>query len=379
MKIGLLTHSTNPRGGVVHVLELGRALMARGHAVVLVAPAAPGQRLFRSTPCRVEFARIDGAGTGVLDTVRRRIDALRGHLRALLAREPFDVLHAHDGIGANALADLAREACIGGYVRTVHHLERFADPQLQAWEERSIRDAAAVFCVSAVWRERLLADLGVDARLVPNGVDLERFSPDAGPRDRAVCRLHGIRADGPVVLCVGGIEARKNTLRLLQAFAQARVRLPRMQLVIAGGASLLDHRAEVLAFHAAAQAAGLAVGPCAPVVVTGPLGDDDMPALYRRADVLAMPSLVEGFGLAALEALASGTPAVVSRIAPFTEHFSDGDVVFTDPLQVSAISAALLQAIAGPRRGRVPAICRRYSWAASAERHEALYRQAEFA
>jgi glycosyltransferase involved in cell wall biosynthesis len=150
--------------------------------------------------------------------------------------------------------------------------------------------------------------------------------------------------------------------------------LPHAQLVVAGGASLLDHRAEGEAFRAEAAAAGLRIGPGETVVLTGPLADAEMPALYRRADVLAMPSLIEGFGLAALEALACGTPAIVSRIAPFTEHFDNGDVEWADPLQPASIADALQRAVARGRHRCTPAVCRRFSWAASAAHHESLYR-----
>jgi len=373
MKVALLTHSINPRGGVVHVLELGRALRSRGHEVTVVAPAEPGRRFFRETPCRVEFAAAPPPGVGLADTVRRRIDAMRAHMASLVRHEAFDVLHAHDGIGANALADLTDEGVIAGYVRTVHHVDRFADPRVQSWEERSIRAAAQVMCVSALWRRRLQDEWGVTAAQVPNGVDLERFTPHAGPADGLVLQRRGIGAGRPVVLSVGGIEARKNTRRLLQAFVSLRHRLPRAQLVIAGGASLLDHGGEEAAFRAEAAAAGLTIGRGEAIVVTGPLPDDEMPAIYRGADVVAMPSLLEGFGLAALEALACGTPAVVSHIAPFTEHF-DGEVHWADPLQPGSIADALARAVACGRHVEVPSVCRRFSWAASAARHEALYR-----
>jgi len=373
MKIALLTHSTNPRGGVVHVLELGRALMAMGHAVTLVAPAAPGQAFFRETPCRVEYAVAPPAGVDLAETVQRRIAALHIHLASLLQRERFDVLHAHDGIGANALADLVQQGAIDAYVRTVHHLDRFGDARVQAWEERSIRSAARVLCVSALWCRRLHDEYGVEALPVPNGVDLARYTPHPDPRDLQLARRHGIGRGRPVVLTVGGIEARKNTRRLLQALLHLRQRLPRAQLVVAGGASLLDHSAEAAAFRAEAVAAGLRIGPGEAIVLTGPLPDADMPALYRIADVLAMPSLLEGFGLAALEALACGTPAVVSRIAPFTEHFADDDVQWADPLESTSIADALRRAVAQGRLREPPDVCRRFAWVHSAERHEALY------
>jgi len=377
MKIALLTHSINPRGGVVHVLELGRALMERGHSVMLLAPAAPGQGFFRETPCRVELAAAPPAGSDLAQTVQRRIEAVRTHLLALLQRERFDILHAHDGIGANALADLVQQGAAEAYLRTVHHVDRYGDARVQAWEERSIRKATRVLCVSALWCRRLRDEYGVEAVQVPNGVDLSRYTPHPEMRDMQIAQRHGIGGDRPVVLTVGGIEARKNTRRLLQALLHLRERLPRAQLVVAGGASLLDHSAEGTAFRAEAAAAGLRIGRGEAIVLTGPLPDVDMPALYRLADVLAMPSLLEGFGLAALEALACGTPAVVSRIAPFTEHFAEGDVQWADPLDAASIAAALQRAVAQGRHRDAPAICRRYAWAHSAERHEALYRLAQ--
>jgi len=368
LKIALLTHSINPRGGVVHVLELGRALLARGHAVTVVAPASRGQRFFRETPCRVELAELRPSGADLAETVCERIVAMRTHLGALLRHERFDVFHTHDGIGGNALADLG---CT--YLRTVHHVDKFADTRVQAWEERSIREAAQVLCVSALWCERLRAETGVVAAQVPNGVDLERFSSRPMPDDSRVVERLGIGGARPVVLTVGGIEARKNTRRLLQAFVLLRERFPHAQFVVAGGASLLDHGDEARAFLAEAAVAGLRIGPHGDIVITGPLADGNMPALYRCADVLAMPSLLEGFGLAALEGLASGTPAVVSRMAPFTEHFAVGDVVWADPLEAASIADALHRAVARGRHVDVPDVCRRFGWAASAEQHEALY------
>lgn len=392
VRIALLTHSVNPRGGVVHVLELGRALRAAGHDVTLIAPAARGQRFFRETPCRVSLAPLvpSPEGATLAQGVRTRIDAVRSHLHALLQRERFDVLHAHDGIGANALADLQAEGLIDGYVRTVHHVDRFADAQVQAWEERSLREARLLLCVSALWRQRLREQHGLAAHEVRNGVDLARFSAAPQPSDTAVARQLGLwlpdpggapeaamahaRTSSPVVLTVGGIEQRKNTRRTLQAFARLRRQLPRAQLVVAGGASVLDHSGEVAAFHQEAAAAGLAIGPGRPVVLLGPVPDAEMPALYRSADVLAMPSLLEGFGLAALEALACGTRAVVSRIAPFTEHFGDGDVHWADPLDADSIADALRAAVAQGRRSP-PAVCSRFGWADSAQRHLMLYRR----
>ena len=66
----------------------------------------------------------------------------------LLRTQTFDVLHAQDGIGANALADLCDASAIGGFVRTVHHLDTFADARVMAWQARAFRRASQVLCVS---------------------------------------------------------------------------------------------------------------------------------------------------------------------------------------------------------------------------------------
>lgn len=375
MRIGLLTHSILPRGGVVHVLELGRALRAVGHDVTVVAPAAAGQTMFRATPCRLSLAPLVSTEGDFAARIRGRIDAMRAHLARLRDEQRFDVLHAHDGIGANALADLVDARRVQGYLRTVHHVDRFADERVQTWEARSIRAAAAVLCVSEVWRQRLSTEHRIHAQRVTNGVDLERFTPHADHHDADVARHLGLWARGARVLAVGGVESRKNSRRLLAAFIALRRRRPDAQLIVAGGASLLPHDDEARAFRAEAAAAGLAIGVGQAIVTPGALPDAWMPALYRCADVVAMPSLLEGFGLAALEGLACGTPVAVSALAPFTEHFSDADVEWADPLQPPSIAAALERALRRGRHDTAPAVCLRHAWSASALRHDAIYRQ----
>ena len=383
LRIGLLTHSVNPRGGVVHTLELARALHELGHRVTVMAPAMKGQHFFRPMPCAVELIAVEPASGDIADMVGSRIKAIEDHVLNLLdGGHEFDVLHAQDSISANALVNLRDRDAIRGFVRTVHHLDQFSDERLTAWQQRGFLRASQVLCVSALWQGVLRHEHGIEAALVHNGVDCVRYTTQTNAHDLVVRQRHGLakgHAEGaPIFLMVGGVEERKNTHRALQAFVQFRARKTQAQLVIVGGASLLNHEACVGQFNATLAASGLACAPGKAVLMTGPVPDADMPALFRAADALLMPSVCEGFGLVVLEALASGTPVVVSRIAPFTEYLSGTDCTWVDPLSVASIEHAMHQVLE-PAQAKAlapgpPEVCQRFSWPASASRHSALYR-----
>jgi glycosyltransferase-like protein len=376
LRIAMLTHSTNPRGGVVHALELGRALQDCGHTVAVHAPDQGGRGFFGAPRCATVRVPAKAASGGLAGLVGQRIDEYVAYfLRADV--DSWDILHAQDAISANALIALRERGLIQGFVRTVHHLDQFDDPQLMAWQRRGFAQASRVLCVSRTWCDLLAREHGIQATLVPNGVDQRRYSPEPDDSDARVRRRYGLERGGPVLLAVGGIEARKNTLRLLAAFVQVRNVLPDAQLVIAGGASLLDHASYREGFDAAVRAAGLAVGPGLPLVLTGTAADEDMPALFRCADTLVFPSVREGFGLVVLEAMASGTPVVVSRIAPFTEYLTDQDCVWCDPLDIESIARAIRTACTPAATERLShaghAVCRRFSWQTSARCHVEIY------
>lgn len=426
LRIALLMHSLNPRGGVVHTLALADALCERGHQVTLIAPASEGQRLFRETRAVLSLATLsaphgnleppafhdDAVDQGqrlspLATMVATRIDAVARHVRDLPGLERFDVLHSQDSITANALARLRTEGRIAGFTRTVHHLDTFDDPVLTAWQARGVRDASRLLCVSPLWQGVLKDQWQRDAGLVPNGVDTVRFTPASGDpmqtaQDDAQLRALGLDPShtGPLWLSVGGIEERKNPERLLRAFAavQGGITLddrmaidkasdatptttthPDARLVIAGGASLLDHDAYAACFQATLNA--LPEATRARVHLTGPLPDAALPALYRRATALTMPSLREGFGLVVLEALACGTPAIVSRIRPFTDHLALHETLWADPLSVVDLARALRISLRTEARASVlnaaPAVCARFAWSRSAELHERHYRDGQ--
>jgi glycosyltransferase-like protein len=387
LKIALLTHSTNPRGGVVHAIELGDALQAAGHTVTLHAPDPGGRGLFRHTACAFSAVPAVAAGPDLESLVRQRI----AEYVAWFERPEtpgFDIYHAQDSISANALATLAERGKIPGFIRTVHHLDEFEQPQLTAWQTRGFMQADRVLCVSRLWRSALAAEYGVRADVVGNGVDTRRFTPQPDANDIALRQQLGLRERGnstgndgkgsaPVFLVVGGIEPRKNTLTILQAFIRILRVFPMAQLVVAGGASLLDHGTYQREFAERMRQSGIETGPGKSVVFIDRVEECQMPALFRCADALVFASLREGFGLVVLEAMACGTPVVVSRIAPFTEYLRGGDCAWVDPLEPASIAAGMAHACGPAARNALRnagfAACQRHTWQQSAIQHLAVY------
>jgi glycosyltransferase-like protein len=368
LRIAILAHSTNPRGGVVHALALGDALTRLGHKAVVHAPDATGHGFFRASHCGAVSVPVSPVSGGMRELVEARVaDYVRFFEHP--EHRQFDVFHCHDGISGNALATLKARGLIGSFARTVHHIDTFADERLAELQDRSIRMADRHFVVSQLWQETLATDHGIDADIVGNGVDLAQFTPVAEERDdRLRAELHV--GQGPVFLAVGGIEERKNTVRILQAFAEVYAIHPHARLLIAGGVSLLDHKEYRAQFNAARAQTMI---PPSAIVELGRIAQEDMAALYRIADVLVCPSLKEGFGLVVLEAMACGTPVVVSAIPPFTEYLSDNEAMWCDPTHAGSIANAMIAALNGPLRQRLikrgyAAACR-HDWERTASLH----------
>jgi len=189
-------------------------------------------------------------------------------------------------------------------------------PLYVAWQRamlpRIARGALRVITVSAFAASELRQLLGVEAVVVPGGVDHERFVPGAP------------RVERPYVLTVGSRTARKN----LGALAETARRLADdgIELLAAGG--------ERPQFR----------GEDVPVRELGPVPDADLPALYGGALAFVLPSLYEGFGLPCLEAMACGTPVVASDRGALPETCGDA-ALLVDPSNHSALADAVRAAI----------------------------------
>jgi glycosyltransferase involved in cell wall biosynthesis len=234
-----------------------------------------------------------------------------------------------------------------------------------------------VVCVSRPFVERLAAEFGVAAGLVSNGVDARRFRPARGTAERAEARARAGLGRRLAVLTVGGVEPRKGSLTLLESFAALREALADRDpvLLIAGGTTLFDYRHEVDRFTARTRELDVT----AHVRVLGALPPDAIERLYRAADVFAFPSVKEGFGLAALEALAADLPVVASDLDVFRGFLTDGVSALLTPVGDGGALAAAMERVArddvlrARLRAGGRAVVRDYTWDASAAAHERLY------
>ncbi len=342
LSVGLFTYSTLPRGSVVHTANLADALHDAGVEVTVYALDKDGRGFFR--PLRARLALVAAAPTpgNTAELVETRSRELADHLARVAPAH--DVYHAEDCLTANGVLRFRAAGHAIDLVRTVHHVEAFADPRLAACQRRLIVEAAACLAVSDATADDVAREFGVRARLVTNGVDFARFA-DVDP-SRLTTWARRLSADaGAAVLAVGGVEERKNTLGILRAFARVRESVPRARLWILGGASVLDHGAYRQAFER--ELASLSAEVRAAVTTIGVVHDEDVPAIFRLASVLAFPSLHEGFGLAALEALAAGLPVVASRRPPLTEFLDESCAVLVDPTSVADIARGIVAALGG--------------------------------
>jgi glycosyltransferase involved in cell wall biosynthesis len=282
----------------VFVAQLERQLIAQGH--------------------EIDRAVIDHRGGSRTKFMRLGADALRAAWRF----HP-DVIYAHFLVPAGALAALASLLTGTPLVLTAHgrDVRNISEiPGIAAATRAAARRAATVVCVSDYLRselERELPEVGGKTAVVDCGVDLDRFrGRDAWEARRRI----GWDGSGPFYLFVGGLDERKNVLRLVEAFA----RVGQGQLALVGD------------------------GPLRPqlegkpgVRVVGRLPHARVAEWIGACDVLCQPSLVEPFGQALLEAMASERAVVATSVGGPPEFITPESGVLVDPLSIASISSGL--------------------------------------
>jgi glycosyltransferase-like protein len=373
LSIGIYTYSTRPRGSVVHAVSLAEALIGAGHDATLYALAKPGGRLYRSLACPVELIPAAAAPPEPDALIRQRIDEFVSGIRRAARRH--DIFHAQDCLAANALLAV-RSPAMGAVVRTVHHVEQFDSPYLAECQRRSIELADAVLSVSRVTEENVLRQFGRRSMRVHNGVDHARFAQRRSDVEEGLRHRFSLAPDDTIIVSVGGVEPRKNTLLALSAVGRALEAHPRLRWIIAGDHGIWDHSAYVAQFEDALSRLPPRVR--ARIVRAGTLPEEEMTSLYSMGDLLLCPSREEGFGLCVLEAMVAGAAVIVPQRPPFTEYLDATCAAFVDADSVESVTEALTSLVSDPgRRTSLVSAARDraawFTWSRSAACHVGHY------
>ena len=288
---------------------------------------------------------------------------------ALARREDAALAHTHYFVSP-------RLSCPA--VVTVHDISYARAPELFSRRDRSlfglvrgsVRRAARVIAVSEFTRADVCERYGLDAAKVvaiPNGVGAA-FRPVADASARVRDRFGIAR---PYVLCVGALQPRKNVPLAIEAYARLVGRGTECELVVAGGDR--GGRLDVLDAILRTRLTGR-------VHLVGHVEDEALPALYSGARALVFPSLYEGFGLPALEAMACGTPVVASNTTGLAEAVGDAGLT-VDPRDADGLADALRRVIDDPAlHERLVAAgsarAAQFTWARAAVATAGVYREA---
>jgi alpha-1,3-rhamnosyl/mannosyltransferase len=218
-------------------------------------------------------------------------------------------------------------------------------------------------------------DLEAILKIAPQKIDLVTEGPDPVFRplnDRAAAMAarekFRIPHDARMLISVGGMNAHKNILSVLKAMPQIASARPDIHLVIVGdtsGKGFWDNVPELKAFIAATP------GLSGRTHFTGYASDEDVVALYASADAMIFPSLWEGFGLPAVEAMACGLPVLASDRSSLPEIIGEAGLYF-DPTDVNSIAAATLRffgdaALQARLRAATIPRASQFTWARAAE------------
>ena len=354
MRIVQLISQTVIGGAESYGHTLACELAQRGHSVRLLANRANGPLLERS--CPAEFVSEALSRNSRLDPAILRF--LLRHLRELRPH----VLHAHN-FGANSwarvLGTFFPEMAVVCHVHSGRMVTHY--PRRRVYLDRLMyRRADAVIVLNneqVTFLEERLQVPRDRVHLMPNGIDMTRFSPPA-PGKRSA--MH--------VVCVASLTPVKDHPTLLKAWALVHSQVPEARLTLVGDGELRSRLEE--------QARGLGLGES---VEFAGLRSDVMPYL-ERAGIFVLSSLREAMPLALLEAMATGMAAIATDVGGIPEMIEDGfNGRLVRPGDVDTLAHRLIQMLKDPtRQTRLGAaaretVVRRYSLTASIDQLESLY------
>lgn len=329
------------RGGMdVHGKLLSQGLTARGHRVVFISTSHPSGKTREAIGgVEIHYLKNTVFGSRRQGWAEESVHALE----AMHRKDPFDLIwsQSYDGFGVTRTSGAARQipmlstlhgsiqqeytSFLGNigrvWTQPLHLLRAFSGLFYSYFmtQKPVLRHSRGIVTVS----RRVSEDLGRwfgrsvagKCKTIYNGVDIERFRPDAEGR-HSVRRRYAIREHEAVLLTLGRITREKGHHLLIEALETLRRSMPDIRLMVVGGGESLDR------LKAAASRLGLSES----VVFTGPVDNAETASYYNASDIFVFPTLtVEGLPFVVLEAMACGKPVIASEIGGTVEAIRDGE------------------------------------------------------
>ncbi len=328
MNILYLTNHLNVGGITTYCLTLAAGLKKKGHTVYVASSG--GTLLDRFTQAGAEFIPLP-IRTKQEISPAIMISAFR--LRAFLKAHKVDLIHSHSRT-TQVLGCLVSRMTGVPHVSTCHGFfrNRFFRRLFPCWGRR-------VIAISDQVRDHLTVDFKIDpasVTVINNGIDTSRFHvPDPAEKREAKKRLR--LNDAPVIGIVARLSDVKGHAYLIQAMKRVVEKFPLAQLLIAGEGRIRD----------GLVAAGRRLG-IQDAIFFIPEVQDTREVLYSL-DIFVLPSLEEGLGLALMEAMSCGIPAIGSDIGGIPTLIKDGERgLLVAPRDVDGLSKAIIQYLQDP-------------------------------
>ncbi len=356
MKIALVSpyDFAYPGGVANHIFALERQFTRMGHEVKVIAPASRAVSAFGDRFIPIGKPRaIPASGAITRITISLR---LASRIKAVLEKENFDIIHLHEPFMpmlCTAVLRFTNTANVG----TFHAFDgspgyNFGRPISTIILKRRLRKLHGKIAVSKPAMEFAGKYVPGYYNVIPNGVDLEHFSPDVSPIDRF--------CDGKInILFVGRLEKRKGLGYLLKAYQRVKEEIANSRLIIVGPGIRLRRK-----YEKQVRRSGLE-----DVIFSGHVDYDELPRYYKTADIFCAPATGrESFGIILLEAMAVGKPIVASNVGGYASIVAHGvDGLLVSPKDDKELARALVSLmIDEPLRQRMGAMGKRkaqdYSW-----------------
>jgi phosphatidylinositol alpha-mannosyltransferase len=333
MKIGLVTpYDWSYPGGVRdHVLHLANEFIANGHDVRILAPASgPKSKLSEKYIYKMGGTTPIPINGSIARIILDPSIALR--VRRVLMREHFDVIHVHEplvpGLSQTVLR-CSQAVTVGTFHATsypgIYSTLNLAYASTYPFLRPLFRRLDGCIAVSASTLQFVSRYFPGDYRVIPNGVNLERFSPQVAPLPQFM--------DGKWnILFVGRFEKRKGAKYLLRAIPHIREYFPQTRFIFVGEGRLRG------GFQRYVERQGWQ-----DVVFAGYVSEEDLPHYFASAHIFCSPATGgESMGIVLLEAMASGKPIVASNISGYATVVSHGvDGLLTTPRDSEELALAV--------------------------------------